>query len=87
MRKMCYNCSGGWVIKNCSCNSGYTTEVQHKSVMCPNCSGTGTVGNDRCHRCGGSGRIQETEYVKVPHGVCGASGSLKEKCYVCGGTG
>ena len=58
---------------------------------CPDCSGTGTVGQPQsCTACGGTGQVTQTSgkmKFNLTCSRCGGSGRVRTLCRLCGGDG
>ncbi|MFH0969112.1 MAG: molecular chaperone DnaJ [Patescibacteria group bacterium] len=78
-KETCPACHGsGQVRKTMQSFFGSFSQVS----TCPTCQGAGEINSDKCHRCGGDGRVKEEERIEIdiPAGIQdGQTLSLEER--------
>lgn len=68
--------------------NGSPKQVQYQSKdSCFKCDGQGGFHPHTCNQCGGSGHIQQGQFMFMCHNCGGAGNLFKKVCYTCNGSG
>lgn len=62
-KSTCPHCHGTGVISKTTRNGWMTQTIQS---VCPHCHGTGKLVSDPCHKCNGTGLVDDKETVTIP---------------------